>query len=190
MTPLARSSEEFAIGERLHRTPLKYDHHFMNAQGPHECESTLDHQARTARMLHGFLARGPVRSTPSSLHLAGTATQQRVQVGLSFRGMRLSLTIGGASDAASYHLEMHALPGMLISALSLPSGSGKSPSCCSAPPAWSGICTIRTPTSSGGVEQSLPRCRSPFNAGHGLCRKRETQLGDEIATVTERWTPR
>jgi hypothetical protein len=52
---------------------------------------------------------------------------ERFQVGLGFRAMPLNLAIGGASDAASYHLEVHALPGMLISNLSLPVGSGQSP---------------------------------------------------------------
>ena len=52
---------------------------------------------------------------------------ERFQVGLGFRAQSLDLAVGGASEAASYHLEVHALPGMLISNLSLPPGSGQSP---------------------------------------------------------------
>lgn len=51
---------------------------------------------------------------------------ERFQVGLGFKGIPLDLDVGGASDASSYHLEVHALPGMLISGLYLPMGNGLS----------------------------------------------------------------
>lgn len=52
---------------------------------------------------------------------------ERFQVGLGLRALPLQLDVGGASDAASYHLEVHAVPGMLISHMSLPMGAGPSP---------------------------------------------------------------
>lgn len=51
---------------------------------------------------------------------------ERLMLGLGFRRTPLLLDISGASDAATYHFEVHAVPGMLIYGLYLPEGSGTS----------------------------------------------------------------
>lgn len=51
----------------------------------------------------------------------------RLCVGLGTRSIDLDLLVEGAADAGSYHLEVHAVPGMHIHELELPAGSGQSP---------------------------------------------------------------
>jgi hypothetical protein len=47
----------------------------------------------------------------------------RLKIGLGIVAAPYDLRVNGSSDAQSYHLEVHALPGMLTAGLQLPSGS-------------------------------------------------------------------